>query len=179
MQKVELSEAELKVLLDSYRREIEEQNKIANEAMRRVAQAETRIRQLSGNSLFPTPPPPPPLPSFENLTLADKAKRVLTDLRLFASTRDIAVLILKTEGKTATTANEISSLVSNVSATLKQKVDKGEVFQRMEIGEEIFYGLRVWYHPNGTAADEFISPALKRKMEDSLIQAINKKVRER
>ncbi|HEY1032027.1 MAG TPA: hypothetical protein VGD89_09650 [Flavipsychrobacter sp.] len=77
-------------------------------------------------------------------TLAKKVEYILTVVKKISTTRQLAEMVSYFEGG-AYSEQELKDLVSNLGATLKQKVDKKEVFDRIEQYGDIYYGLRDWF----------------------------------
>lgn len=76
--------------------------------------------------------------------LAHKAEFALRQIGSLSSTRRIADVIAEYDPGAAQ-----NDLVSRLSATLKQKADKQEIFRRVERGTDILYGLIEWFDNEG------------------------------
>jgi hypothetical protein len=90
-------------------------------------------------------------------TLSDKAEYVLKKRGKISTTRRIADLIDEEEHGFYSENKKIGDLVSKLGATLKQKVDKGAVFSRLEVGGDIFYGLSDWFADDNKILSTYVN----------------------
>lgn len=145
-----LSEKEREWLLEFHRKTAAIlQSKIA-ELEKELGESQSRIIELSGTrpeglkisgtaGLFP---------EYDTLwALWKKAEFVLKQQGKLSNTRDIAEGIFTLEPALDFAENRdkvLGTWIKNLGATLKQKVDKEEVFIRLETETDIFYGLEEW-----------------------------------
>jgi hypothetical protein len=80
----------------------------------------------------------------EKWSVAKKTEFVLTMTGYAMNTRKIAEKIGELDGGNHT-EEEIRNMISSLSATLKQKTDKGVTFGRMDYNNEWIYGLIGWF----------------------------------
>ncbi len=96
---------------------------------------------------------------YPELTLARKAEIILIDEKRVLNTREIALHIKKLHHPFVVQQGypdvDIKDLVSNLGATLKQKVDKGDTFHRIDVRGVWYYGIADWFRGDGTLYAEF------------------------
>ncbi|MEO6833125.1 MAG: hypothetical protein ABI378_11435 [Chitinophagaceae bacterium] len=99
----------------------------------------------------------------QTMTLSEKVVFVLIKQGKIATTREIAELIVA-ENPEELNGIDLGTLVSRISATLKQKFDKGDTFSRATIDKEIYYGLGSWFE-NGAVVHAFVPKSAPFKLE--------------
>jgi len=104
-------------------------------------------------------------------TLVKKTEFVLRNItKKISTTREIAAAIKSREETVPTPVDnsttwsaeppimhlvDMGDLISKLGATLKQKVDKGDTFARIEIQDVLYYGLAEWFEGKGKVKNEY------------------------
>lgn len=97
----------------------------------------------------------------DDWTLAKKAEFTLSVMKKISTTRQIADAINFFQGKKYSD-QELKDIVSNLGATLKQKVDKKNAFLRMEKNGDIYYGLEDWFEVDWLDDSVYVKPQYDR-----------------
>ncbi len=162
---------EREVLIKHYEDVIASSKEKIQELQRAIIDAENRIKTLSSpgdifnserskNEEYSTAWP-----------LAKKVEYVLLKNGLISTTTHLSLYINEEEGFVRT-QSELAKLVSNLAATLKQKIDKGVTFERVEWHGEWHYGLKKWFQPDLYDGSPEPKDAYKRALEKPLVQKI-------
>lgn len=153
--KININDREREWLIKNYEQEIPVKEKKLHDLMQEIAVDKQRLAELLSirNTINHAAPKLTfSFPKSDSVTLSKKVEHVLTGYGKIANTRKLAELIFAIEPERG---HDLKDLVSNIGATLYQKVKKSDTFNRIFQYDDIFYGLKDWFNPDGAVKDEY------------------------